>query len=270
MFGMFKGWRRRHILANRSIPDAIWQQTMADIPAMSVLDATALERLRALTLLFLHEKSLEPAGGLELDDAMRTRIAALACRPILGLGLDCYENFLSVIIYPEEFLVRNRESVDEAGVVHTRDEILSGEAWEQGPVILAWQDVDASGRGDGYDVVAHECAHKLDLLDGDMNGCPPLNRGMRADEWTESFQAAYDDLIRRLDRGEEPWLDPYAAEEPAEFFAVCTEMFFDVPVAFLDEYPEIYELLAAFYRQDPARSPGRIVRDHSSYSSSAR
>ena len=270
MFGMFKGWRRRRILANRSIPDAIWQQTMADIPAMSVLDAKALERLRALTLLFLHEKSLEPAGGLELDDAMRTRIAALACRPILGLGLDYYENFLSVIVYPEEFLVRNRESVDEAGVVHTRDEVLSGEAWDQGPVILAWQDVNASGRGDGYDVVAHECAHKLDLLDGDMNGCPPLNRGMRADAWSKSFQVAYDDLIRRLDRGEEPWLDPYAAEEPAEFFAVCTEMFFDVPVAFLDEYPEIYAQLAAFFRQDPARSPGRIVRDHSSYSSSAR
>ncbi|MYF70704.1 MAG: zinc-dependent peptidase [Proteobacteria bacterium] len=253
MFGMFKGWRRRRILANRSIPDAIWQQTMADIPAMSVLDAKALERLRALTLLFLHEKNLEPAGGLELDDAMRTRIAALACRPILGLGLDYYESFLSVIVYPEEFLVRNRESVDEAGVVHTRDEILSGEAWEQGPVILAWQDVDASGRAQGFDVVAHECAHKLDLLDGDMNGRPPLNRGMRADEWAESFQTAYDDLIRRLDRGEEPWLDPYAAEEPAEFFAVCTEMFFDVPCAFRVEYPSLYAQLAAFFRQDPAR-----------------
>ena len=270
MFGLLKGWRRRRILANRSIPDAIWQKTMVDIPAISVLDTNAQERLRALTLLFLHEKSLEPAGGLELDDAMRTRIAALACRPILGLGLDYYENFLSMIVYPEEFLVRNRESVDEAGVVHTRDEILSGEAWEQGPVILAWQDVNASGRGDGYDVVAHECAHKLDLLEGDVNGCPPLNRGMKADAWAESFQTAYDDLIRRLDRGEEPWLDPYAAEEPAEFFAVCTEMFFDVPVAFLDEYPEIYAQLAAFFRQDPARSPGRIVRDHSNYSSTAR
>ena len=270
MIGIFRGWRRRRILARRSIPEAIWKKTVSDIPAISVLDANALERLRALALVFLHEKSLEPAGGLELDDAMRTRIAALACRPLLGLSLDYYDNFLSVIVYPEEFLVRNRESVDEAGVVHTRDEILSGEAWDQGPVILAWQDVDASGRGDGYDVVAHECAHKLDLLEGDMNGGPPLNRGMRANEWTESFQTAYDDLIRRLDRGEEPWLDPYAAEEPAEFFAVCTEMFFDVPVAFFDEYPEIYAQLAAFFRQDPARSLDRIVRDRSSYSSSAR
>lgn len=270
MFGLLRGWRRRRVLARRAIPDALWQQTVADIPALSRLDAEELQRLRSLALLFLHEKSLEPAGGLELDDAMRLRIAVLACRPILGLGLDCYDNFLSVIVYPEEFLVRDRESVDEAGVVHTRDEILSGEAWDRGPVILAWQDVDASGRGDGYDVVAHECAHKLDLLDGDMNGRPPLNRGMRADKWAESFQAAYDDLIRRLDRGEEPWLDPYAAEEPAEFFAVCAEMFFDVPEAFRAEYPGLYGQLAAFFRQDPVQSRGHGSRAHSSYSSSAR
>ena len=253
MFGLLRSWRRRRILAHRSIPDALWQQTIADIPALSRLDSAELERLRSLALLFLHEKNLEPARGLELDDAMRVHIAALACRPILNLGLDCYIGFVSVIVYPEEFLVRNRESVDEAGVVHTADEVLSGEAWEQGPVILAWQEVEASGHGDGYDVVAHECAHKLDLLEGDMNGMPPLHRGMRAGEWTGSFQAAYDDLIRCLDRGEEPWLDPYAAEEPTEFFAVCTEMFFDVPDAFRAEYPSLYAQLAAFFKQDPAR-----------------
>ena len=254
MFGLLRGWRRRRVLARRTIPDALWRQTIADIPSLSRLGPAELQRLRALTLLFLHEKSLEPAGGLELDDGMRLRIAVLACRPVLGLGLDCYDNFHSVIVYPEEFLVRNRESVDGAGVVHTSDEILSGEAWDQGPVILAWQDVEASGRGNGYDVVAHEFAHKLDLLDGDMNGRPPLNRGMRAEVWAETFQAAYDDLIRRLDRGEEPWLDPYAAEEPAEFFAVCTEMFFDIPNAFHTEYPALYAQLAAFFRQDPGRS----------------
>ena len=256
MFGLLRGWRRRRVLARRAIPDSLWRQTIVDLPALSKLGKLELRRLRSLALLFLHEKSLEPAGGLELDDAMRVRIATLACRPILGLDLDHYENFLSVIVYPGEFLVRDRERVDEAGVVHTRDEILSGEAWEQGPVILAWRDVDASGRGDGYDVVAHECAHKLDLLDGDMNGRPPLNHSMRADEWTDSFQAAYDDLIRRLDHGEEPWLDPYAAEEPAEFFAVCAEMFFDVPDAFRAEYPALYTQLAAFFRQDPARGCG--------------
>lgn len=253
MFGLLRSWRRRRILANRSIPDAVWEQTVAGIPALTPLDTAGLERLRSLTLLFLHEKSIEPAGELQLDDTMCTRIAALASRPILGLGLDCYDGFISVIVYPEEFLVRDRETVDSAGVVHTADEILSGEAWEQGPVILAWREIEASGRGEGFDVVAHECAHKLDLLEGGINGMPPLHRGMHAGAWTETFQAAYDDLIRRLDRGEEPWLDPYAAEEPAEFFAVCVEMFFDVPAAFRDEYPALYAQLAAFFRQDPAR-----------------
>ena len=262
MFGLFRGWRRRRILASRSIPNAVWQRTIAAIPALAKLDVKALERLRALALLFLHEKSLEPARGLQLDDAMRVRIAALACRPILELGLDCYNDFVSVIVYPSEFLVRGREHVDEAGVVHTADEVLSGEAWEQGPVILAWQEIEASGRGDGYDVVAHECAHKLDLLEGDMNGLPPLHRGMRAGDWAEAFQTAYDDLIQRLNRGEEPWLDPYASEHPAEFFAVCTEMFFDVPATFHAEYPALYAQLAAFFRQDPAHqraaSPGDL------------
>ncbi len=253
MFGILRSWRRRRILARNAIPYKVWQQTVTDIPALSQLDAEELDRLRSLALLFLHEKILEPARGLELDDAMRVRIAALACRPILELGLDYYNGFVSVIVYPREFLVRDREHVDEAGVVHTRDEVLSGEAWEQGPVILAWQEVEASGRGDGYDVVAHECAHKLDLLEGDINGLPPLHRGMRAGEWVESFQAAYDDLTRRLDRGEEPWLDPYAAEEPAEFFAVCAEMFFDVPGTFRTEYPALYAQLAGFFRQDPAQ-----------------
>ena len=253
MFGLLKGWRRRRILALTSIPDAVWQRTVAAVPALVRLDEEQLERLRMLALLFLHEKSLEPAGGLQLDDAMRVRIAALACRPILELGLDYFNGFVSVIVYPAEFLVRGREQVDEAGVVHTADEVLSGEAWEQGPVILAWQEIEASGRGDGYDVVAHECAHKLDLLEGDMNGLPPLHRGMRAGKWSESFQAAYDDLVQRLDRGEEPWLDPYAAENPAEFFAVCTEMFFDIPTAFRAEYPALYTQLAAFFRQDPAQ-----------------
>ena len=147
MFGMLRSWRRRRILARNAIPYKVWQQTVTDIPALSQLHAEELDRLRSLALLFLHEKSLEPADGLELDEAMRVRIAALACRPILELGLDYYNGFVSVIVYPQEFLVRDREHVDEAGVVHTRDEVLSGEAWEQGPVILAWQEVEASGRG---------------------------------------------------------------------------------------------------------------------------
>ena len=251
MFGITRRSRRRRILAQRSIPGALWEETIADVESLTRLDDDARRRLHDLALLFLHEKSLEPADGFELDDAMRVRIAALACRPVLELGLDCYAGFVSVIVYPGEFLVRGREYEDESGVVHVGDDVLSGEAWEQGPVILAWDDVLASGQGDGFDVVAHEFAHKLDLLDGAVNGVPPLHRGMSCDVWVETFRTAYEELGASLDRGEDTWLDPYAAEDPGEFFAVCTEMFFDIPAGLHENHPAIYAQLAAFFRQDP-------------------
>ncbi len=221
------------------------------VPSLARMDGETLARLRDLALIFLHEKSIEPAQDLALSDAMRVRIAALACRPVLELGLDHYDGFRSVIVYPGEFLVRNREHHDEAGVVHTADDLLSGEAWEQGPVVLSWHDVTSSGQGDGYDVVAHEFAHKLDALDGSVNGMPPLHQGQRSADWAGAFQRAYDELVARVDADDDTWLDPYAAESPAEFFAVSVEMFFDVPRAFAAEYPALYEQLAAYFKQRP-------------------
>lgn len=250
---MFKSWRRRRVLARHSIPDDLWSGALKGAPVLGRLSAERLARLRDLTLLFLHEKRFEPAVGFAIDDAMRVRIAALACLPVLELGIDYYDNFKSIVVHPDEFLVRDREVVDEAGVVHTGDDLLSGEAWEQGPVILAWAEVEASGRGEGYNVVAHELSHKLDMLNGEADGVPPLHAGMRLPEWRAAFDDAYEDLLDQLERDEEPWLDPYAAEDPAEFFAVCSEMFFDVPKRFAREYPAVYAQLAAFYKQDPAR-----------------
>ncbi len=257
MFPLSKRSRRRRILAKRSIPADLWDGTIAEIASLSRLDGDELQRLQDIALLFLHEKSLEPSAGFELDDAMQVRIAALACRPVLELGLDSYAGFVSVIVHPGEFVVRGREYEDEAGVVHIGDDVLSGEAWEQGPVVLGWEEVLASGRGDGFDVVAHEFAHKLDLLDGAVNGVPPLHRGMSFDTWIETFQTTYDALGASLERGEDTWLDPYAAEDPGEFFAVCSEMFFDVPVQLHEHHPAIYNQLAAFYRQDPMARPAK-------------
>lgn len=252
MLGFLRGWRRRRVLATQAIDDALWDEVVADLPALTMLDDDARRRLRELALLFLAEKALHGVQGLELDDAKRLRIAVLACRPILELGLDCYAGFVSVVVHPDEFVARGREYEDDDGIVHVGDEIMSGESWEAGPVVLAWQEVLASGRGDGFDVVAHEFAHKLDLLDGAMNGVPPLPDSMSAARWARSFQAAYDELVAREARGESVWLDPYAAESPAEFFAVSTEMFFDLPREFCRHYPAVYAELAAFYRQDPA------------------
>jgi len=248
---LFKNWRRKRVLARESISDALWDGALAASPALRRLSADELARLRALALLFLHEKRFEPARGFAVTDEMRVRIGTLACLPILNLGIGSYDAFTSIIVYPDEFLVRDREVVDEDGVVHTGDDLLSGEAWEQGPVLLAWSEVEQSGKGEGYNVVVHELAHKIDMLNGEVDGVPPLHAGMRLAEWSAAFDEAYESLLDQLERDEEPWLDPYAAEDPAEFFAVCSEMFFDVPERFAEEYRGVYEQLAAFYKQRP-------------------
>ncbi|MFA5529233.1 MAG: M90 family metallopeptidase [Thiohalomonadaceae bacterium] len=245
-----RAWRHRRILRRAQIPDPIWIRVREAFPVFDGLDEDEERRLRELSLLFLHEKTLEPAGGLELDEYMRVAIAAQACLPVLQLGLDWYDGWSAVIVYPAEFVPR-LEWMDEAGVVHTAEEIRSGEAWLHGPVILSWGDVKASGMGDGYNVVIHEFAHKLDARNGETEGLPPLHRGMDVSEWSRVFAAAFDDLNARMDRGEEPPIDPYAGEAPEEFFAVASEYFFTCPDVLVEAYPVVYDLLRRFYRQDP-------------------
>ena len=208
-------------------------------------------RLREWVILFLHEKSITGAGGLAVRDEMRISIAAQACMLILNLDLDFYRGWVEVIVYPGEF-VAEYDYLDEAGVAHHVEEPMTGESWLEGPVILSWEDAGSSGDGSGYNVVIHEFAHKLDMLNGDANGYPPLHPGMDRARWVQAFGAAYEDFRGRVERREPSAIDPYAAEDPAEFFAVLSEAFFETPRAVLGEYGEVYRQLAAFYRQDPA------------------
>ena len=128
---------------------------------------------------------------------------------------------------------------------------MSGEAWEGGPVVLSLQDVAWSGLCDGYNVVIHEFAHKLDMANGTANGLPRLHSGMRTEEWGGAFVPAYEDFCRRVDAGEETAIDPYAAENPAEFFAVLTEYFFELPEVLHAAYPAVFNQMRQFFRQDP-------------------
>lgn len=234
---------------------APWDAALAALPRLARLDADARRRLRELAGAFLREKNLEPVRGLQLTPAMGATIAALACLPILELGLDWYRGWRTLVVYPDEF-IRPREEFDDAGVLHQWEEVLGGEAWERGPVVLSWADVQASGRGEGYNVVIHEMAHQLDMLgDGVADGFPPLHRGMRTRDWTAAFSRAFEDLNARVDAGEDTAVDPYAAESPGEFFAVLSEYFFELPDLLWDEYPEVYRQLALFYRQEPSPSP---------------
>lgn len=232
------------------LAESLWRGAVDGHPILDGLSLAETHRLRELATLFLHEKIFEPVRGLELDETMRLAIAVQCCLPVLNLGLDWLEGWRTVIVYPGEF-IRKREQSDGSGVMHEWEEVLSGESWRLGPLILSWPDVEASNHGDGYNVAIHEIAHKLDLLNGEADGFPPLHRGMSPKAWSATFQTAFEDLNRRLDDGEYTVIDPYAAEAPGEFFAVLSEYFFAQPSVLDAEYPEVYRQLSAFYRQDP-------------------
>jgi hypothetical protein len=157
-----------------------------------------------------------------------------------------------VVVVPDVFTEEYTEP-DEAGVVHEWEENKSGLSWDEGPVVLSWEDIEASGWGDGYNVVIHEAAHRLDQTDGAVNGCPALHQGMDPDEWRRVFSGSFEDLSRRKrSRKHRSKIDSYATESDSEFFAVASEYFFEKPRVLTSEYPDIYRLLAAFYRQDTA------------------
>lgn len=248
--GIFTNWLRQRTLKRHAIPQPDWAAIVSGLPLLKGLTADELERLRELASLFLHEKSLEPVHGLVVNDTMRVYLAAQAALPILNLGADWYDGWKSVVLYPGQFASR-QEWMDENGLVHSRREVRSGEAWQRGPIVLSWADVEASGACEGYNAVIHELAHKLDYSSGSVNGCPALHEGMRVRDWRAAFEPAYEDLCKRVDRGEASALDTYATEAPEEFFAVMSEHFFETPGLLQREYPAVYEQLKQFYRQDP-------------------
>jgi Mlc titration factor MtfA (ptsG expression regulator) len=241
--GWLTEWRRRRVLQKHRIDDALWRRATA---RLRFLPQTP--KLRELALLLLAEKEFAGTHGLEVTDEMRVAIAAQACLPILELGLDWYSGWRGIVVYPGDFRVR-RSQTDEHGVVHEWDDVLAGEAMPGGPVVLSW---DAAAHDPAINVVIHEFAHKLDMLNGEADGVPPLHVGMDRRAWIAAFKQAYDGFGDALERGRDTWLDPYAAEHPSEFFAVVSEAFFREAPETKRRYPDVYEQLRLFYRQDPA------------------
>jgi MtfA peptidase len=241
--GWLANWRRRRVLEKHRIDDALWAKATARLRFLP-----KSEKLRELALLFLAEKQFAGAHGLEVTDAMRVAIAAQACLPVLELGLDWYRGFTGIVVYPGDFRVQRRET-DEDGVVHEWDDELAGEAMAGGPVVLSW---DATAHDSEVNVVIHEFAHKLDMLNGAADGLPPLHSGMAVESWARAFKEAYEGFCDAVERDKDTWLDPYGAEHPSEFFAVISEAFFTDPAETRRRYPDVYDQLKQFYRQDPA------------------
>ncbi|MFA7292007.1 MAG: M90 family metallopeptidase [Rhodocyclaceae bacterium] len=235
-----------------AIPDELWQETIAQLPFLARLSEHDLLRLRTLTQNFLAEKEFTATGGLELDDEICLAIAVQGCLLVLNLGLEWYRDWVGIIVYPDEFVIP-RSIQDEDGIVHEYDEVASGEAWGGGPLLISWRDVQLSG--DGYNVVIHEFAHKLDMRSGIADGLPPLHIGMSREHWESTLLAAYEHFCQEADhaeaKGETTDIDPYAAESPAEFFAVISEVFFESPQLLYQAYPAVYRQLATFYRIAP-------------------
>jgi Mlc titration factor MtfA (ptsG expression regulator) len=248
--GWFDWFKRK---APAGIPDDWWANTLAALPFLQNLAVDEKKRLKILCEEFLAQKEFSGGGDLVVDDAMCVAIAAQGCLPVLNLGLSAYGDWVGIVVYPDEF-VAPRTLQDEDGIVHEFDDVLSGEAWEGGPLVLSWR--DAQMAGDGYNVVIHEFAHKLDMLNGTVDGMPALHSGITEEEWENTFFAAYDDFCARVDHDEETVIDPYASDDPGEFFAVMSECFFEIPQVVDAEYPALYDLLRRYYRQDPlARQP---------------
>jgi len=241
----------RRLWRKPTLDPVLWREATAAVPWVVALDSERAARLQALAARFLHEKAITPIGELALADAQRVQLAALCCLPLLEFGAEGLHGWSQLLVYPDAFRV-NRSHVDAAGVLHEWDDELIGEAWESGPVILSWADVEAdlAAPREGFCVAVHEIAHKLDALDGTLDGTPPLPRAWQR-EWARDFQGAYDRLAAAVDRGRRTAIDGYAAEAPEEFFAVCSEYHFSAPGLLRAEMPQVAAHLQRFYGRSP-------------------
>jgi Mlc titration factor MtfA (ptsG expression regulator) len=262
-----RAWRRQRTLQRHLIDADTWQQVRRQLPILDGLDSAADALLRERASLLLRSKRFSALHGLQADACDLACLAAQAELPLLALEeLDWYRGFHEVVLYPDDFVSPQRHR-DAAGVEHIWDDARSGEAWLQGPVILAWPGVQASGAWDGYNLVIHELAHKLDMLNGSANGQPPLHANMRPGDWAEAMQQAFDSLNAQLDADPdaETAIDAYAAHDPAEFFAVTSEYFFSAPDLLQAAFPAVYAQLQLFYRQDPAARLAQLCAEHPEY-----
>ncbi|MFN3305258.1 MAG: zinc-dependent peptidase [Roseateles sp.] len=244
--------RRRERIASRPFP-AAWRRLLRrHVPLVARLPARQQLRLKGLMQVFLAEKPIIGCRGLRVTDEMRVTIAALACLPLLGAARGLYPELRQVLLYPTAFVVDR--PVNDGGVLSEQRRALAGESWSQGQVLLAWDEVKrgAATPGDGHNVVIHEFAHQLDQAGGPANGAPALPTAADYQRWSTVMQNEFDALQWRLARGEPGLIDAYGATDPAEFFAVVSELFFERPVELAAGHPALYAELRGYYRLDPA------------------
>jgi Mlc titration factor MtfA (ptsG expression regulator) len=298
----FRKEKRREKLRSRPFPEAWDRLLLKNVPLFRRLPPVDREELHGHIHVFLEEKHFSGCGGLEITEEIRLVVAAQACVLLLHRDTDYYPELASILVYPSTYVAPAADV--RGGIVNEYEEERSGETWEQGSLVLSWDDVAGTavpllhadeghrgGNGRSHDkhamrdaltvseareeleggraarekdedeeveelvpafnVVLHEFAHQLDLENGEMDGVPRLASKEHYDRWTNVFADAFDKLDAQLDDGIDPVIDDYAAEDDVEFFAVATESFFETPFALRDEFPEVFDELRSYYRQDP-------------------
>ena len=247
------GWkeRRRRRVRERLFP-AAWQSVLeVSVPLYRRLPLKDRDELHGHIQVLLAEKHFEGTAGLEVTDRMRLIVAAQAAILLLHRSTDCFPKLVSVLLYPGEYSVQEEVEADD-GLIDEIDEARVGESWQTGTLILSWEEVERDLASDLQNVVLHEFSHQLDAESGETNGAPILpDRELRR-RWAEAMSDAFERLTDAVDRNEETLLDPYGAEDPAEFFAVATEAFFLRPIELEKEEPELYAVLRECFRQNPA------------------
>lgn len=202
--------------------------------------------------IFLSEKEFVGCDGLVITDEIRVTIATQACLLLLNNPRDYYPNLKQILVYPSAFWV-NSEQSDELGLIWQQQRVLSGESWQQGKVVLSWRDTleGAQDPFDGNNVVIHEFAHQLDQQTGTANGAPQLESTLAYESWSSVLSREFEQLQAQKRQGEPSLLNHYGATNPAEFFAVISEVFFERPNDLAYEHPELYQQLKGFYQIDP-------------------
>lgn len=244
--------RRRARLREEPFPEP-WRAIIArNVPYAKTLTPEDRAELEGQVQVFLARKSMEGCGGLELTDEIRVTIAAQACLLLLGRDVEPYPDVDVILVYPAAY--RAPSTHVAGGVVVEGEQARLGEASTRGVLVLSWDDVlrGACDPRDGHNVVLHEFAHALDHEDGASDGAPVLSRRAAYAPWAEVLGKEYERLLDDDERRRKTVLDKYGATNPAEFFAVVTEAFFEKPVQLKTKHPELYEQLRQYYRQDPA------------------
>lgn len=244
--------RRRARLRAQPFPGP-WRQVLQRLPFVQRLPADLQLQLKAHIQVFLAEKPFIACGGIDLTDTMRVTIAAQACMLLFGRDTGYFPNLRQILVYPGPFVVERAQAVG-VGVMQDLRQVLSGESWSQGQIVLSWQDVQngVADPGDGRNVVIHEFAHQLDQESGQANGAPALGSHRSYRDWSQVFGDEFAALQQRVASGHDGGLlSDYGATNPGEFFAVASEAFFEQATRMALEHPALFEQLRRYYGVDP-------------------